>query len=140
MSVYGDAVDATLSGWRKADGSALTAGQKAALTDLLRIGGLEGFLGTNQTTHRSWLAPGSAAKKIPIFWSGEFSGSQLVSGRVDNFKIAMNVGNTVAFDIGETEWGTFLGTDEANQRFAEAAEDVQNFARANLEFRGHNTK
>ena len=24
MSVYGDAIDSTLSGWRKADGSALT--------------------------------------------------------------------------------------------------------------------
>ena len=41
MSVFSDAVDATLSGWRKANGHPLTIGEKAALTDLLRTGGLE---------------------------------------------------------------------------------------------------
>lgn len=41
MSVFGDAVDATLSSWRKADGNALTIGEKAALADILRIGGFE---------------------------------------------------------------------------------------------------
>lgn len=48
MSVFDDAVDATLAGWRKFDGSELTAGQKAALTDLMRIAGFDDFLASNQ--------------------------------------------------------------------------------------------
>ena len=134
MSVYTDAVDATFAGWRIADGtpggSELTAGQKAALTDLLRISGFEDFLASNQAIHRSWLAPGSATNKIPVFWSGKFTGSERVSARVDVFKEAMSAGDTVAFDIGNTEWGKFVDNDaNAQARFAEAAG----------EFRGHNT-
>jgi hypothetical protein len=87
MSIFNDAVDATLSGWRKADNSELTVGEKAALTDLMRIGGFEDFLGTNQATHRSWLAPGSVIKQIPIFWSGTFTGSEEVEERVRGFTI-----------------------------------------------------
>ena len=68
MSVFTDAMDATLSGWTKADGTELSLGQKAALTDWLRIRGYENFLMSNNAAHRSRLTPAAAVNKIPVFW------------------------------------------------------------------------
>jgi hypothetical protein len=108
MDTFELAIDTTLSGWLKADGSPLSTAEKANITNFLRSEGLGNFAITNIIRENA-KAPvsGPNVKYVPVFWSAgetaEFDRNVLNPARE---KIDGDGVKTYA--IADTNWGKFL--------------------------------
>ena len=123
-SLFDTAVDITLKGYVKADGTGLSTGERQALADHLRSQGLQSRFAVEIQRHTARLPDGS----IYVTYSGSGGGE-----RSRDFVIEINGNGGKAGRIGDTDWGKFIEESPNAKAIAnEFAMEIRSYAQQNL--------